>query len=150
MHDNNFTSTNNAQLSISYELLCLLSWLAENDSEKLKKLITKALNTGLQKKIQEIDHQNQEELHYSIIDFFNLLESLLGLAMQEQIVQQAKEKKLLPAIDHIDTTICTDAVVQTSLEKATITMEHNPDQNPKEVLFNELLKRWKPHNKYIN
>ncbi|HXW86229.1 MAG TPA: hypothetical protein VEK38_02700 [Candidatus Bathyarchaeia archaeon] len=148
MHDNNFS--HNAQLAISYELLCLLSWLTDHDSEKLKKLITKALASGLQKKIQQIDHHNQEELYHSIIDFFNLLESLLDNAIKEQIVQQAKEKKLLPAIDQIDTTICTDAIVQSSLEKATVTMEDNPEKNPKEVLFNELLKRWKPHNKYVN
>jgi hypothetical protein len=59
-------------------------------------------------------------------------------------VQKAVEKNLMPAIDHIDATLCDTDTVRTSIEKATAKIEINSKDNPQEILFRELLKRWKP------
>jgi hypothetical protein len=142
----------NTQFSISYELLCLLRWLIEHDADKLKKIIAKAINSGeLQEEMQKIENPNElalnSDVQNSIIDFFGLLEGLLTESINEQVEKRAREKDLMPAIDQIDSAICDDATVRFSLEKATSELAHNPDQNPKEKLFQELLKRWTPHNK---
>jgi hypothetical protein len=76
-----------------------------------------------------------------------LLESLLHEAINEQALKKLTEKKLLPALDHIDKTVCDDSYIQFSIEKASSKLETNPKQNPQEVLFKELLKCWKPHKK---
>lgn len=141
----------NTQFVLSYELLCLLQWLVEHDANKFKKIIAKAVANGLHKKIQQVDNTAEltitDDMHHNIIDFLELLEEFLLEAINEHVAQKAREKNLLPAIDQIDLTACDDATVRSSIEKATKKVEHNPNTNPKEQLFKELLKRWKPHNK---
>ena len=143
----------NAQFVLSHELLYLLRWLIEHDANKLKKIITKAVASGLREEMQKVDNTAElnlsEDMHHSIIDFFELLEELLLDAINDHVAQKAREKNLLPAIDQIDSTVCDDATVRFSVEKATKKMELNPNANPKEQLLKELLKRWKPHNKNL-
>lgn len=139
------------QFAISYELLCLLRWLVENDGDKLKKLITRAVGRGLNEKIEHIrtysDSEALEDAHENIIEFFGTLEAMLIDTMQEQAINQAFERKLMPAIEQIDTTACDDTLVQVSLEKAHSKIAHNPDKNPQEILLTEILKNWKPTKK---
>jgi len=154
MENNNSLNDANTQFSLSYELLCLLRWLAEHDADKLKKITSKALASGLKEEISSIDTAEKDmymfdDIQVSIVDFFNLLEMLLFEAMQEQAVQKALEKDLLPAIDQIDSTVCDDATVRFSIEKATSKIDRCPEENPKDLLFKELLKRWKPSKKNV-
>lgn len=139
------------QFAISYELLCLLRWLVENDSDKLKKMITRAVGRGLNEKIDHIRQYSEqealEEAHENMIEFFSTLEAMLVETIQEQAVANAFEKNLMPAIEQIDTTACDDVVVQVSLEKAHSKIAHNPDKNPQEILLKEILKNWKPAKK---
>jgi len=154
MNNNEFSNDNNTQFVLSYELLSLLRWLADHDAEKLKKMISKALSLGLKEEVNrarqgKTEEQTLEEIQHGILDFFGLMEVLLHEAMSENAVQTAMQKNLMPAIEQIDSAVCDDATVRTSIEKATAKIEHNPQENPKEVLFKELLKRWKPQNKNI-
>ncbi len=151
MMDNNANETQ-SQFVVSYELLCLLKWLAENDASKLKKMISKSLSLGLRKELQfteNLQREDLEEMHHSIVEFLGLLEVLLHEAMSEEAVKQAVEKKLMPAIDHIDSAVCDDATVRSSIQKATAKSETHPELNPKELLFEELLKQWKPAKKTL-
>lgn len=151
MIDNSsFFDTAQNQFVVSYELLSLLKWLVEHDANKLKKVIGKALETGLKKELRATENWakgDSEGIHHSIVEFLGLLEMLLHECLDENLAQQAIEKKLMPAIDHIDMTICDDAMVQSSVQKATVKSEHHPERNPKELLFEELLKHWKPAKK---
>ena len=45
----------NGQFTISYELLCLLRWLIEHDTDILKKIVHSAVKSGLQNELQKID-----------------------------------------------------------------------------------------------
>lgn len=141
---------NNSQFTISYELLCLMQWLCENDAEKIKKIIGKGLENGLKERMQRTDDIDAnesivtEDIQYSIIEFFGLLETLLIESVNELAVKKALEKNLMPAIEQIDTHACDDATVKNSIERATHKLEINPKENPKELLCIELLKRWKP------
>jgi len=154
MINDEFEKEHTAQFAISYELLCLLRWLIERDAEKLKKIIAKAVNSGeLVEEMQQLENPNQlalnSDIQTSIIDFFGLLEGLLIESINEQVEKRAREKDLMPAIDQIDTSICDNATVRFSLEKTTTELAHNPDTNPKEQLFKELLKRWIPRKKNL-
>lgn len=148
MHDD-------TQFVLSYELLCLLRWLTEHDAEKLKKIIAKAISCEeLREEMKRVDKSDTMEqthnAHYNIVDFLSLLESLLLESMSEQLDKKARQKNLMPAIEQIDSSVCDNEVVRFSLEKATAQMEFNPKINPKEQLFKELLKRWKPDKGMLN
>lgn len=152
--NNNEFSNENTQFVLSYELLCLLRWMVENDAEKLKKIIAKGYSAGLKYDIQSIrdgwnEEQSMEDIQHGIVEFFGLMEILLQEVVSEQAVHKAVQKNLMPTLDQIDTAVCDDATVRTTLEKATTKIEHNPGENPKELLFKELLKQWKPHDKNV-
>jgi hypothetical protein len=137
--------------AISYELLCLLRWLVENDADRLKKMITRAVQHGLNEKIELIrsysDDEALEDAQDNMVEFFSTLEAMLVDTIQEQAMNQAFERKLMPAIEHIDSTACDNTIVQASLEKAHSKITHNPDKNPQEILLTEILKNWKPTKK---
>lgn len=142
--------SHSGQFTISYELLCLLRWLVEHDTDGLKNIVTTAIKSGLHIELQKIDSISDLNLATSGIedtigDFTKMLELLLLDAMDDEMVIKAKQKKLMTNIKHIDTTLCDDDTVRISLEKTTNNLEHNPDANPKEQLYKELLKQWHPH-----
>ncbi len=144
---------NNTQFVLSYELLALLNWLADHNADNLKKIIRKAIKSGLQQELQKIERIEEPallaDMQHNITDFLGLMESLLIEVISEQVKEKARNQKLLPAIDQIDGTLCDDTIVQFSLEKATSKLASNPEANAKELLFEELLKRWKPSDKNI-
>lgn len=150
--NNNSFSDNNAQFVLSYELLCLLQWLEKYETDKLRKMISKALTNGLYDDIQHVDNSADaaatHDAHHNIINLFQLLDEILTDAINKHVDKKARETNLFPTIDQIDTTICDDETVRSSVEKATQTIKLNADSNPREQFFIELLKRWKPHGKH--
>ena len=153
INNDGFSNESNGQFVLSYELLCLFRWLAENHADDLKPIIAKALAAGLQDELNAIDRTETlpeiEDVQFSIVDFFSLLENILLDGMDEAVDQQAQEQDLLPSIDKIDTTVCDNETVRFSLEKATSLMKDDPSINAKKALFEELLKRWNPQNKSV-
>ncbi|GMU19642.1 MAG: hypothetical protein AMXMBFR12_08340 [Candidatus Babeliales bacterium] len=89
-------------------------------------------------------------MQHSIIEFFGMLEIILLETMKEQAVQRAVEKNLMTTVDHIDATLCDDDTLRTSIEKATAKSELHPSENAQDLLFKELLKRWKPTKNMMN
>lgn len=144
----------NNQLTLSYELLYLLQWLIENEPENLKDLIAKSLKNGLKDQLKRInpnvESKPQEDIQNSIIDFFGMVELLLHEARNEETLKQVLEKKLMPAIDNIDTKECGKEVVQLSVEQASNQFETTPEQNPQELLYKEILRCWHPKKENLN
>jgi len=148
----NFYESEN-QCVISYELICLFRWLVKNDSNKLKKIISKALSSGLKEdltrgSLSSGDH-SLEDIQEDILEFFTMMEAILIESLSDHAIKKAVEKKLMPSIDKIDSNVCDDATVRFSVEKATSKIEKNPQENPKDLLLEELLKRWKPNKKNV-
>ncbi len=142
------------QLTLSYELLCLLQWLVEHESEALKNLIARAFNKGLKNVLKDVnntapDFISAEDMHYNVIDFLGLMEELLNEIKNEQRMKTILRKKLMPAIDHIDAKVLDFDMVQSSVEQASLAFENNPEQNPQELLLQTLLKSWNPSKKSI-
>ena len=151
MNNDSFSHDTNSQFALSYELLHLLQWLGKHDADKLKKLITKAIAQGLHDEIQKFDRMSNsnplQDMHNNMIDFFELLDELLFDAINQHLEQKAREKNLLPTIDHIDASLFDNETVRSSVEKTTKKLDHYPNTNAKEQLYKELLKKWKPFNK---
>jgi hypothetical protein len=155
-NDNNstFNHTSEGQVLLTYELLFLLQWLMENEAEALKKIIVRSLKTGF----NDPDFRNHEvvemhvtdpSIHQCLVDFLGLLDALLIEANTELSMQKNVERNLIPALNHIDSTICDDETVQGSLKKASTQIHHHPEENPQEILLRELLRRWKPDKKSL-
>ncbi len=138
------------QFVVSYELVALLRWLIENDLDKLKKMIVKSYSAGLKEDIRRIQNKQEEitveDIHFTILEFLSMMDTLISETIQEKVTQTALEKNLMPAIEHIDSAICDDATVRSSIEKATAS---NTAENPRTVLYKELLKRWRPNKKMV-
>lgn len=151
MNNKNPFSQSENQCELSYELLYLLKWLVENETQSLKKIITRAVNNGFTP--HHIDDEQMftptqpEVVQHSIVEFLDLLDTLLLDALNEKSVKKALQSNIMPSIDKIDSNICDKDTVQTSLERATAKLERQPEANLKELLYKELLKRWKPQKK---
>lgn len=149
MSKKNMPTDASAQFVLSYELLALLRWLVENEQEKLEHIIHDAIKNGLDKEIKQSKHiasqeEALDEMQHTIVEFFTALEVFMLEAMHKQIKQRARENDLLATVDHIDMSMYDTATVETSLENAASQIEQKPEANPKELLFKELLRRWRP------
>lgn len=148
MNNDSFLHDNHTQFALSYELLHLLKWLEQHDIERLKKIISKAVAHGLHDEIQRTStHINQnvlEEMHHGIVDFFELIDHLLNDAINEHVEKKAKEKNLLPTLDHFDASLLDHGTMRTSIENTTKQLDAHPHINAKDQLCKELLKQWKP------
>ncbi len=145
-----FDNNNPPQFSLSYELLYLLQWMVEHEYETFKKIITRALKDTARQRGKPMlpkDRPGDEEAHYSIIDFFTLLDTALMAVLNEDTAQQSLQKALLPALDKIDMHMCDNTTVAFAAANALSKFERNPRSNPEELLYKELLKRWKPAKK---
>jgi hypothetical protein len=154
MNNDSFSHDSNAQFALSYELLHLLRWLEQHDTEKLKKIVSKAVAHGLHDEIQKtsamINQSILEDMHHSIINFFELLDIILADTINEHVEKKAREKNLLPTLDHFDASLLDQNIVRSSLEKTTKKLDSHPHINAKDQLCKELLKKWKPANKQVN
>lgn len=142
------------QCELSLELLHLLKWFVEHDESTLKRIIQTAFRNGFRAELgktqSEITGSNENtHLKHSIIDFLDLVDSLLHETINEDSVKTAYQKNLIPAINKIDGTSYDTQTLQNSLDKTVNQLENHPDENAKELLYKELLKRWKPINKKV-
>jgi hypothetical protein len=148
MNNNSLSHDTSSQFALSYELLHLLQWLAIHDADKLKRIITKAIEQGLYEEIQKAEMAPNSELlqdmHHSTIDFFGMLDEMLCDAINEHVKQKARNSDLLATIDQIDSAICDTETVRSSMVKTAKKLDTYPHVNPKEQLFEEILKKWKP------
>ncbi|MEX0940622.1 MAG: hypothetical protein WDZ41_04650 [Candidatus Babeliales bacterium] len=147
--NNSFDSDN--QCELSYELLHLLQWLTDQEVHALKKLIIRVVNDGLSKQLVKpdgLDNNNSSKaVQNSIVDFLDLLDALLHETLNEHSVKKAQQQNLMTSINKIDASSCDTDTVQLSLDKVSAQLELKPEANAKEVLFKEILKRWKPSKK---
>lgn len=142
------------QILLTYELLFLLQWLIEHESDALKKIIARSLKNGFNDpdlRSQEVVemHISDPNIHQCIVDFLGHLDALLIEATAEIDIKKNTEYTLIPALKHIDSSICDNETVEGSLKKANSRMHQNRD-NAQEVLLKELLRRWKPDKKVLS
>jgi len=152
MDENKISPVETDQFVISHELLCLLRWLIENDADRIKRVISRALGHGLREKLNNLQRVNDEhaldEAQLNILEFFALLEILLAESLEEHAVKNAVEKGLMPAIEHIDPSVCANEIVHYGLERANAKMARKLNgEKPQDILLKEILKNWKPTKK---
>lgn len=142
--------TNQEQhLLVSDELLTVISWLVAYEQEPLKKILTGALQNGLQEALVQAPDRhknlNPQEIQTTIFELFMLLEDLLHEVQHETEATTFVQRSLVPAISRIDMSSCDEEAVAISAAKASAAA--GSGANAKEVLCRELLRRWKPAKK---
>lgn len=148
-------NTNNGQFVLSYELLYLLQWLVDHEAEALKKIIARAVRQGFRDSIEKtqdtIELQTSDtQIQNSIADFLSLLDILLIETTNEHGVKKCLERNLIPALNHLDTTICTNDIVESSLVKASSKVDDDSSKESlQDALLKEILKQWKPDKKSV-
>jgi hypothetical protein len=138
----------NGQFVISYRLLALLQWLADNETASIKTIIDKAIKQGLREDLKAMEglqlEEVAEEAQRSIVDFFDITEKLLDQSIEEERVDQVLTSSLLPTLKQIDAYDCDSNVLAGSVSRTSVQMESNPSGNAQETLYKELLRRWQP------
>ncbi len=148
-------NTNNGQFVLSYELLYLLQWLVDHEAEALKKIIARAVRQGFRDSIEKTDdtielQTSDAHIQNSIADFLSLLDILLHETTNELGVKKTVERNLIPALNHLDATICTNEMVESSLVKASSKLdEDSSKESLQDALLKEILKQWKPDKKSV-
>ena len=140
----------NSQCVISYRLLKLLQWLVEHEQEGLKDLITRSIHAGVDlvsEKTVSHERELEDELQQSVVDYFSLLEILVSEVIDEDDLRQTMQRQLVPALDRIDNSFCDSETVASTVEKVVAKPVVYSKEVMKQVVFKELLKRWKPAKK---
>jgi hypothetical protein len=142
--------------TISPELLVVMARIVDDYPHELHNLIQKAQRSlhratpeqqnGAPAPAPTDDPAYEQD---SIIDFLSLMELLVYQTKHEVEVDSQLTKQLMPAIDHIDQKTCAQEIVASSVEHASAQKNKNPHVNAQELLYKELLRRWKPAKKTV-
>jgi hypothetical protein len=165
------------QISLSLELISLLSWLLKHEKTALSNLVRNALEHGFAEEIDQIDNTVDngvnEDLYNTVLDFLDYLEDNLIKNLENIQVDHKTKDTIMPTIqklegDSLDYKTLWMSMQQTKarMNKATrkeITAEAKSvvtepslqatepalqaPKNANEILFEQLLKNWKPRNK---
>jgi len=149
-NQNSYTNleSSSEKLTLSYELLQLMEWLVDHEADALKKIIIRAFRNGFYDSIIKTQKTNSPEImQNNIVDFLSLLEMLLYETANEQAASNVIQKNKIPMVDHVDTLTIDPSSLRSTAAVVASKIERNPKTDAKEILFKELLKRWKPSTK---
>ncbi|MCF7799972.1 hypothetical protein K9M16_03170 [Candidatus Babeliales bacterium] len=148
--------------SLSLELIYLMNWLLKNEKEKLKILINQSIKNGLSYEMEQldkitdnqIDPNDNMQLHNTILDFLIFLEDTLVECLEDQELDtKSKERlnlsiqKILP--QQVDIKTMWLSVQQTKEEISKIKKVANKSLGEEELrntLLTQLIKNWNPKN----
>lgn len=153
--------------SLSLELIYLMNWFLKNEKEKLKILINQAIKNGLSYEIEQldkitdnqIDPNDNIQLHNTILDFLIFLEDTLIECLEDQDLDTKSREKLNLSVQkilpqHVDLKTMWLSVQQTKEEISKIKKTANKSLGEEELrntLLTQLMKNWNPNkNEIIN
>ena len=145
-----------SNLSLSFELICLMGWLLKNDKDKLKKLIKDAVDLGFAAELDTINsseyHHVNDEMHTTIEDFMEYLEDILIESVEGSDAHEGAREKLLGTVKRIDGEAFDSKTVWLSMQQAKSQLVKKAKMDPAKaheheanaLWFDQLLKNWTP------
>ena len=141
-----------SNLSLSFELICLMEWLLQNGDKEIINLIKFSLNNGFTKELENMDAEKYtqiaEDLPNIILDFLlsledALLDSLEGLNLN---LDKESKEKLIPAVEHLDSNKIDPQTIWLSMQQTRNSLSKNNREKTdiKQILFKKLLNNWSP------
>lgn len=144
------------QISLSFELICLLSWLLKNEQAMLNSLVKHAIEKGFAEEIGKIDEDDylkvSDQLYDTVIDFLDFLEKTMIKNLETIQVDHKTKDVILPTLQKIEAGSLDFKTIWLSMQQTKARVNKGqaiPENlsNPTEILFERLLKNWKPNNK---
>ncbi len=162
------------QISLSFELICLVSWLLKNEKAMLNTLVKHAIQHGFVDELQQLENADQantnENLYETLLDFLEHLEQTLIKNLETIHVDHKTKDEILPALQKIENDSLDFKTVWLSMQqtKAKVNKKHHKavnashahtpqsskpapqdiaQPNATDILFEQILKNWKPNNK---
>ena len=157
-----------AQISLSFELISLLNWLLRHEKTMLNTMIRHSLERGFAEELEKIDTTqpvaNSEELYNTVLDFLEYLEHTLIKNLESIHIDHSTKDAILPTLhklegDSLDQKTLWLSMQQTRARMLKVQQEKAADapieaqarakrsQHANEILFQQLLKNWKPNAK---
>ncbi len=147
----------NANVSLSFELILLLNWLAKHEKTQLNNLVKHALENGFVQEIEKFSPDDYpkvtDQFYNSILEYLLFLEQALLKNLTAMNVDEVANNAILPIIKKIDFENLDIKTLWISMQqtKAKISKKQKAtDQEPDQInnlLFERLLKNWKPNKK---
>lgn len=161
-----------AQISLSFELISLLNWLLRHEKTMLNNVIKHALERGFAEELEKIDltavATDNEELYNTVLDFLEYLEHSLIKNLESIHVDNKTKDAIMPTLQKLEGDSLDHKTLWLSMQQTKARMlkakhvpaeqakpalltpeearaEHN--QHANKILFEQLLKNWKPTNK---
>lgn len=145
-------------ISLSFELICLMSWLLKNEKQGVNTLIKQAVRSGFTEKLESMSEQENtvmaEQLYTTVLDFLIFLEDTLIKQLEEVDTLSTEQNDLLPMLKKIDGSFDTRSLLLSIRQaKARLTQQKSselnntdlPKQEVQQVLFETMLGNWKPN-----
>ncbi len=142
-------------LSLSFELICLMEWLLKHEKNMLNGLIKQAIKGGL---AADLKHPRTddgveviEQLYRIMIDFLSYLERALADNLDRVESTEKGQKSVLNLLRYLDRECIDDRTVRTSVQEASKQLDElcaskddSNDYMARRLFCKVLLKEWNP------
>ncbi len=144
---------NSNNISLSLELICLMSWLLKHEKQGLNTLIKNAVQHGFSQELNQVEELDNnkfsEQLYTTILDFLVMLEQILVKNLEEAQLDTKTKDAIAPALEKIDLEGIDDRTIWLSMQqtKEKLSQQENQDHridHVKTILLEQLIKNWKP------
>lgn len=146
----------NTNISLSFELILLARWLMKHEKQQMSALIKQALENGFMQELESKSHktytQIADKFYENILEFLIFLEDALIENLAEFNLDEITNNAMIPLIKKLDISSVDIKTLWDSMQQAKrkISKEDNVQEHPErvdEVLFEHILKNWKPNKK---
>jgi hypothetical protein len=152
------------QIALSLELLCLLNWLLKHDQAALNALVKHAIEHGFIEELDKYEHTDPQQipdnLYNSIADFLDYFEQTMIKQLDSVQMDKQTKEAILPALQKLETSSLDFKTIWLSMQQTKAQVHKAPlghtakpktafpdEQKAEAILFERLLKNWKPNRK---
>jgi primosomal protein N' len=133
------------QCVLSHELVELMDWIVKHHAQDIKRIVTQALGQGLAQRLKKSKNMRDlDQAQGSILDFFELMESTLANVSEDLEMNRVVDRVMMPQLNHIDIKACDPETVHATAAVVRAKLKRSTKKNAQELLYEELLKQWKP------
>jgi len=148
-------------VSLTFELFFLMNWLLKHEKALLNSLIKHAIDHGFAQDLEKMDMnqylQSADQFYAVILEFLLFLEKSLIQNLESVQLDQAAKDEIFPALKKIDLEALDLKTISRSLQQTKTKLSQGQlkkineasttQEQANTLLFEQLLKNWKPTKK---
>ena len=154
-----------AHISLSFELISLITWIIKNERHLLNNLVKQAVEHGFAEELNNVQtvpdpRTVNDHMANNVLDFLEFLEDSMMKNLETVHVDNKTKDAILPTLQKLEAGNLDVKTVLRSLQQTKARLSRgsakqlieqpaqtNFDDNAATILFEQLLKNWKPNNK---